>query len=169
MEHGMIADKMKQDIPREEASNVSPEEQSLYSSIVSNAMKIIYGEKMANIVTMLKNAPNPSEGVAQATNMIGDILYAAAQKQGQDLPDDVLNAASEEINDLLFELGEKSGAFKEVTEDDRFKAQVRTYELWDKAHPGMMDKEGMQQSISGMDKSKLSEIVKQMGGDKWSE
>jgi len=180
----MIADKMQQkqpdtgmevdnsekpvDNPSEDSqeSNVSPEEQAIYSSVVSNAMKVIYGEKtMPNILKMLQSANEPSEGVAQVTNMIGEQVYSSAQKQGQEISDDVLQAASEEINGLLFELGEKAGIFKEISDDDQFKAQVRTYELWDKAHPGMMDKEGMKSSIAGIDKNKLSEIVSQMGGE----
>ena len=62
------------DNPSEDSqeSNVSPEEQAIYSSVVSNAMKVIYGEKtMPNVLKMLQSANEPSEGVAQVTNMIG--------------------------------------------------------------------------------------------------
>ena len=53
---------------------------------------------MPNVLKMLQSANEPSEGVAQVTNMIGERVYSSAQKQGQEISDDVLQAASEEIN-----------------------------------------------------------------------
>ena len=156
---------MEQEEPGKPKPNVTPEKQAIYTSIVTNAIKIIYGDQMDQTLNLLNKAGSPAEGVAQAANTIGDQIYKVAKKQGKNIPDTIMMAAAKEIVQLLFELGKESGAFKSVSDDDQFSAMTRLLQLWDESHPGMLDREGMKKSMAGMDKSAVSELMGQMGGD----
>lgn len=156
---------MQQETDGKPQPNVSPEEQSVYTAIVINAMKVIYGDQSQQIVDVLKKAGSPAEGVAQAANSLGDKIYKSAKKQGKEIPDDIMMAAAEEIVQMLFELGEKGGIFKAATDDEKFSAMTRLLQLWDESHPGMLDRESMQKSMAGIDNAALNDIMGRMGGN----
>jgi hypothetical protein len=113
-------------------SNVSPEEQQMYDTVVGKAADIIYGDGkvMPQIVDSLKpakdapqqDAANPSEdtkdpakgnpavlALANTAVQIVSKLDASGKEAGQQIPDDVLYHAGSEIVSMLAEVAEAAG------------------------------------------------------------
>lgn len=149
----------------EEGTNVTPDEQAAYDSVVTHAMTMMYdGETAQQVLQVLQSGESLAEGVAQATVMILSRVYDSSRQQGQPLSDDVLMAAGEEIVGLLFELAEAAG-LGEATDDDVFMAATRSLELWAEAHPNMLDEEAMQQSMQALPRDEVATMLQQMGGE----
>lgn len=140
--------------------NVTPEEQAIYESVIYNAMTILYSDKtMPHVLTILKNASSPPEGIAQVINFVGTKIYDSAKQQGVEIPDDTLMYAAQEISGLVIEIGEEAGIFKNLSKDDIFNSNTRLLELWEKSHPGMLDMNAAQQSMQGVDKQTLQDLI----------
>jgi hypothetical protein len=116
----------------EQESNVSPEEQQIYDSVVGKAADIIYGKGkvMPQIVDALKPAKDapaqdaadpsadtsdPAKGnpavlaLANTAVQVVSKIDASAKDAGQHIPDDVLYHAGSEIVAMLAEVAEAAG------------------------------------------------------------
>lgn len=151
-------------VPEEEQPNVSPEEQQIYDTVVTNAQNIIYSkDSSTNILNIVASADNPAEGVAQATVTIGEQIVTQAESQQMQIPDDILSAASDEIIEMVFELAQAANIVQEITEDDLFTAMARTMDLWKEMHPERFDANAAAQDLQGMDKSQVMGVLNQLG------
>lgn len=148
----------------DDTPNVGEEEQALYDSVVLNAEKVIYSDETADrIIQLISSAPQPTEGVAQALVMIMSKIYDQSKQQRQELSEDVLFAAAEEVTGMLFELATEAGLMGEATDEDFFAAFSRGIELWSETHPEMMDSEGMGQDFQNLPPEAMQQVIEAMG------
>jgi hypothetical protein len=109
----------------EEGSNVSPEEQQIYDTVVIAANSIIYGDESAKVVLQKLEAEQGSPKIIGHTAaMIALSIQGGAEKQGKQIPPDVLFAAGQEIVANLVELCIAKGLVKEADEQEVFKQSV---------------------------------------------
>ena len=150
--------------PMEEEPNVTPEEQEIYDTVVSNAQTIIFGkESSTNILNMVQSADTAAEGVAQATVTIGDQIISKAEENGIQVPEDVLSAAAEEVVAMIFELAEAAKVIEDTTDDDMFTALTKSMEMWAQLHPERFNEQEASQDLQGMDKAQVAQILGQLG------
>lgn len=107
----------------DEQSNVSPEEQAIYDTVMKQAGKLIYGEGkvMPEIIESLKPGDAQPTGDEQAdaakgnpavlslantATQIVSKLDASAKEAGQPIPDEVLYHAGSEVVSMLAEVAE---------------------------------------------------------------
>jgi hypothetical protein len=102
----------------EEESNVSPEEQQLYDTVVKKAGDIIYGDGkvMPEILHSLEPAREPAKdpaggnpavlALANTAVQIVSKLDISSKEQNIEIPDDVLYHAGAEIIEMLAEVAE---------------------------------------------------------------
>jgi hypothetical protein len=112
-----------------EDSNVSPEEQQIYDTVMAKAGDIIYGKGkvMPQIVDALKPAREPAKdpaagnpavlALANTATQIVSKLDASSKEAGQQIPDDVLYHAGSEIVGMLAEVAEAAG-IHDYSEDE---------------------------------------------------
>jgi hypothetical protein len=107
-------------------ANVSPEEQAIYETVVIAAQAMIYGKGTRDaIVQKLKlEANRPEVGIGHTAAMIAMSIRGGAQKEGKDIPDDVLFAAGQEIVADLVEVAIAAGIVKEADKEEVFKKSV---------------------------------------------
>lgn len=91
--------------------SVSPNEQEDYERIVGAASKILYDEKMSNqAVEMLKSSKaDPSAAIASIAGSIIDELNKQAKGK---LPVDLILPATNEILEMIGEVGESANLFQ---------------------------------------------------------
>lgn len=110
---------------QEDQSNVSPEEQQAYDTVMGKAAELIYGkgQVMPQIVDALKPAKSADEkpddegkggnpavlALANTAVQVVSKLDASSKEQGFQIPDDVLYHAGSEIVAMLAEVAEAAG------------------------------------------------------------
>lgn len=126
---GLLNEPAGQDQNTEMASQ---EEQKEYDEVVHTALAFMFDkDSNAKIVEMMRNSDDPSQVVANLTVSVGE----AYESRNGKISDEVAPDAAEEIIEVLFDLGEKAGAW-ETTDDDLENALYRVYEMWGESHQG---------------------------------
>ena len=153
MKQGILSGGMQQDM-----NNASPELQQEYDIFVSNGIRIIHGNAREAIINQLKGQ-EPADAVAMATVGVIERIESGAADKGKKINESVLlNGANELMNNII-ELGEGSGAIKEMSEDDRVNAVKKATGMYIKnaLESGKMTKEQLVQD---------AEALKQQFGEK---
>ncbi|MFN8828843.1 MAG: hypothetical protein ACK50Q_01150 [Labrys sp. (in: a-proteobacteria)] len=89
----------------------SPEEQADYERLVTNAMKVVYGDGEVNpqILDTLQAGDDPIAALGEATATVVMSLIRSARKAGKELSADVLFHAGTEIFEDLANLATEAG------------------------------------------------------------
>lgn len=131
--------------PQEASSNVTPEEQKQYDLFVSQCLDLISNnEKVrAAVIEMMKSAPEPNEGLAQAAAFIVMRVEDAAAEKGIKFSGDILLHGGMEVLEAIADLGEASGVTDEFDEEDREGAFYRATDLYreDRQQKGVLDQD----------------------------
>jgi hypothetical protein len=95
----------------EEPANVSPDEQKMYDTVVVKAMQLLYDPKrMPVLVDKLKaNTDNISGEIGHSAAMTMLTIYRTVQNNDQEIPEDVLYAAGQEIVSQITDIAEAAG------------------------------------------------------------
>ena len=127
---GLLNQSQPTNPPQEEPA--SPEEQREYDNVVNTALTFIF-DKDSNerIVQMMRGSDDPIQTVANLAVSVGDVY----EKRNGKISDEVAGDAAAEVIEVLFDLGEKAGAW-ESREEDMEMALYKVYELWGESHQG---------------------------------
>jgi hypothetical protein len=150
-----------QDVPEEEGTPASPEEQQMYDEFVTRAKSLIWDQKKEEarpeIVKSLQDG-DPVEALAQTAAAVFFKVDQAAAKAGMQIPDDVKMAAGEEVFSDVAQVAS-------VVTDVDFTADE---ELYDKAYLMAVDEVAQMESGAGMiDKEAAAaelQAIDQQGG-----
>lgn len=114
----------------EQTEPASPEEQREYEDVVNTATAFIFDKKSNDkIVKMMQESEDPATVVANLTVSVGE---AYETRKGK-ISDEVIQDAAVEVIEILFDLGEKAGAW-ETTEELMETALFKVYEMWGESH-----------------------------------
>ncbi len=114
----------------EQTEPASPEEQKEYDDVVNTATAFIFDkESNDKIVKMMQEAEDPATVVANLTASVGE----AYENRNGAISDEVVQDAAAEVIEILFDLGEKAGAW-ETTEELMETALFKVYEMWGESH-----------------------------------
>lgn len=121
----------------ERTEPASPEEQKEYDDVVNTATAFVFDkESNDQIVKMMREAEDPATAVANLTISVGE----AYENRSGKISDEVIQDAAVEIIEILFDLGEKAGAW-ETTDEDMEMALYKVYEMWGETHEEDMKRE----------------------------
>lgn len=107
----------------EEASpNVTPEEQSMYDSLVNAALDMIYvdGNSFEQILSKIKNETQGQGlafGIGHTAAMILRSIVSGIKQQGKEVPEDILLPAGQEVVAELVEVCVRAGLAKPSDEE----------------------------------------------------
>lgn len=150
--------------PVEGEPNVSPEEQAMYEAVVQNAAKLIYSDAgMKEVFGILKGADDHAQAIGQFTALVGDQIYQQAMKSNRRIPEDVLVHAATEIIDTLFDFGMRAGVIKDVSDDDRLRANAYAQQAWVQSHKDWYPQDLMKMSMQQM-REQQPELVEEAKG-----
>lgn len=134
--------------------NVSPEEQKLYDTFVSNCLLLIFRDKKQTAAVVKSLAASPQDFVATLANVTAHIVVAAemsAKKKGLDIPGDIVLAAGEDVLRELAQLASKAGIH---TYDQREieAAGLQAVDLYRQlgAQAGLVDENALKQQFGQM-------------------
>lgn len=98
----------------DEPPNVSPEEQKQYDTVVVKAMELLYAkDRLPVLVDKLKQGTdNISGAIGHSAAMTMLTIARTVQSQGQEIPEDVLYAAGQEIVGQVTDIAEAAGLVK---------------------------------------------------------
>jgi len=114
----------------EQTEPASPEEQKEYDDIVNTATAFIFDkESNDQIVKMMEESDDPATVVANLTISVGE----AYETRNGKISDEVIQDAAVEVIEILFDLGERAGAW-ETTEELMETALFKVYEMWGESH-----------------------------------
>lgn len=113
----------------EEQSNVTPEEQGAYDTVVKAALSMIYVEdgSFSAIVEKIKGESDKNGlayGIGHTAAMILRSITEGAKQQGREVPEDVLLPAGQEVVAELVEVAVKAGLAKEADQEKLFSEAV---------------------------------------------
>ena len=95
---------------KDEAANVTPEEQQQYDQFVTNGMQMLDDEKaLPQILESIRGDGNPVEGLANALVALVMRLEDSAEEQGQKISGDVMLHGGTELLEQMVEIAEKAG------------------------------------------------------------
>lgn len=95
---------------QQQVRRASPEEQQLYNRFVGLSMTLLYDQKfMQRAIDMMKARKTTMEGVAEVAALVAFQVYTQAQKQGQEIPSQVVVHAGMEVITLVVELALAAG------------------------------------------------------------
>jgi len=99
----------------EEPANVTPEEQKMYDTVVVKAMQLLYDpQRLPVILDKLKaNTDNISGEIGHSAAMTMMTIYRTVQNSDQEIPEDVLYAAGQEIVSQIVDIAEAAGLVHE--------------------------------------------------------
>jgi hypothetical protein len=118
------------EMPPDEESNVSPDEQEAYNVFVSNGMELLYSEQvMPQVLEAIKGDDNPVEGLANALAMIVLRLDESAGEAGQEVSGDVKFHGATELLEQMAELAEEAG-IHEFSEEDMEAALYQAMDVY---------------------------------------
>lgn len=108
----------------------SPEEQREYDDVVNTATAFLFDkESNAKIVQMMRDSDDPATVVANLTVSVGE----AYENRNGSISDEVVQDAAIEVIEILFDLGERAGAW-ETTDENMEMALYKVYEMWGESH-----------------------------------
>lgn len=126
-------------------TQASPEEQAVYSAVIKAAMGAATKDSEtfdAMMETLGASGELPAQNVAR---LVVTLIGQAEKETGQQLDDDMLESAAEELIATLYELAENDGAIQEQAITDELLAQTYMEFLmqWAQVHPDRLDEEDM--------------------------
>lgn len=131
---GLLNQPLQQNTPPQSSQEepASPEEQREYDNVVNTALAFIF-DKDSNkrIIQMMHGSEDPVQTVANLAVSVGGVY----EKRNGKISDEVAGDAAAEVIEVLFDLGEKAGAW-ESREEDLEMALYKVYELWGESHQG---------------------------------
>lgn len=104
----------------EEESNVTPEEQKQYDTVVGKAMELLYDEeRLGYLVDKLKGgAKNISKEIGHSAAMTLSTIDQTVKEQGQQIPEEILFNAGEEIVSQIVDIAVAAGIVSPEQEQD---------------------------------------------------
>jgi len=117
----------------DEEPNVTPEEQKQYDTVVGKAMELLYAdERLPVLVKKLRDgADNISAEIGHSAAMTLTTIARTVENQGQEIPEEILYSAGQEIVSQVTDIAEAAGIIS--PEQSQAVAEAALYEglrLW---------------------------------------
>lgn len=122
---------------RQRRGNVSEQEQQIYDATVGQAYNLIYDEKVMPGILQRMQAGEPVESLATTTVLVVSRVKDSADKEGIDIPGDVLFHAGMEVLQDLANLSAQAG-IHEYGQDEK---EAALYQALD-TYRDMMEQSG---------------------------
>lgn len=98
-------------MPTERTEPPTPQEQAAYDAIVKQAARVVHDEKYSDtLAAAVMQAPDKARAMGQAVATVMTRVLTEAKKQGAPVPLDVIIPATEEVYQLVAEIGDRIGA-----------------------------------------------------------